>query len=221
MTLLRFSLFMCLFFLQFSGRASLWGVWPVLQGTCIHGLTEFKADLKYLSVVWEVSGLLHWGAAPCWLRSRQNTFLLFCSLPHHCGVQKNPSPALFLATVMLEVSDVYFVSPFCCILLCFPSVLAATCGFKPWLRSCFSSARKPSWETPREQDAPSIRVWKHWKDGAVCSLMRENVSKAKLICVDGLEIFTVNPARPEELLAVPSFTVRNLTNFKSTKEIYS
>lgn len=127
MTLLHFSLFMCLFFLQFSGRASLWGVWPVLQGTCIHGLTEFKADLKYLSVVWEVSGLLHWGAAPCWLRSRQNTFLLFCSLPHHCGVQKNPSPALFLATVMLEVSDVYFVSPFCCILLCFPSVLAATC----------------------------------------------------------------------------------------------
>lgn len=51
--------------------------------------------------------------------------------------------------------------------------------------------------------------------------MRENISKAKLICVDGLEIFTVNPARPEELLAVPSFTVRNLTNSKSTKEVYS
>lgn len=51
--------------------------------------------------------------------------------------------------------------------------------------------------------------------------MRKNISKAKLLCVDGLEIFTVNPARSEEWGAVPGFTVRNLTNFKSTKEIYS
>lgn len=51
--------------------------------------------------------------------------------------------------------------------------------------------------------------------------MRKNVSKAELLCVDGLEIFTVNPARSEELGVVPSFTGTNLTNFKSTKEIYS
>lgn len=51
--------------------------------------------------------------------------------------------------------------------------------------------------------------------------MRKSVSKAKLLCVDGLEIFTVNPARSEELGVVPSFTVRNLAKSKSTKEIYS
>lgn len=27
----------------------------------------------------------------------------------------------------------------------------------------------------------------------------ENFSEAKLLCVDGLEMFTVNPARPEEV----------------------
>lgn len=51
--------------------------------------------------------------------------------------------------------------------------------------------------------------------------MRKNISKAKLLCVDRLEIFTVNPATSEELGAVPAFTMGNLTNFKSTKEIYS
>ena len=49
----------------------------------------------------------------------------------------------------------------------------------------------------------------------------ENFSKAKLLCVDGLEMFTVNPAGPEEVGAVASFTVRNSTIFKSSNEIWS
>lgn len=49
----------------------------------------------------------------------------------------------------------------------------------------------------------------------------ENSSKARLLCVDGLEMFTVNPARPEEVGAISSFKVRNLTISKSTKEIWS
>lgn len=51
--------------------------------------------------------------------------------------------------------------------------------------------------------------------------MRKNISKAKLLCVDGVEIFTVNPDRSEDLGAVPTFSVRNSANFESTKEIYS
>lgn len=36
----------------------------------------------------------------------------------------------------------------------------------------------------------------------------ENFSKAKLLCVVGLEMITASPARPEEVGAASSFTVR-------------
>jgi len=49
----------------------------------------------------------------------------------------------------------------------------------------------------------------------------ENFSKAKLLCLDGLEVFTVNPARPEEVGPVSSFTVRNSTVSKSANEIWN
>lgn len=49
----------------------------------------------------------------------------------------------------------------------------------------------------------------------------ENFSKAKLLRVDGLEMFTVNPARPEEVGAAFSFTVRNSTISTRSNEIWS
>lgn len=49
----------------------------------------------------------------------------------------------------------------------------------------------------------------------------ENFSKAKLLCMVRLEMITVSPARPEEVGAVSSFTVRNLTTSRSSNEIWS
>lgn len=40
---------------------------------------------------------------------------------------------------------------------------------------------------------------------------KENLSEAKLLYVDELEVFTVNPAGPEEVGGVSNCTVQNFT----------